>query len=100
MIYNNILEAIGNTPLVKLTKLSPEDGADIIAKYEGNKLVGINYANVDARCKVGGYVDNVFSAPIDVIDSTKERVKAFYFGANGVEPLAEDAELSVSSSNF
>ena len=40
MIYNNILEAIGNTPLVKLTKLSPEDGADIIAKYEGINVGG------------------------------------------------------------
>ena len=40
MIYNNILEAIGNTPLVKLTKISPEDGADIIAKYEGINVGG------------------------------------------------------------
>ena len=40
MIYNNILEAIGNTPLVKLTKLSPEGGADIIAKYEGINVGG------------------------------------------------------------
>ena len=77
-----------------------EVGKLFIAKYEGNKLVGINFANVDARCKVGGYVDNVFSAPIDVIDSTKESVKAFYFGANGVKPLKDDKELSVSSTNF
>jgi len=40
LIYNNILEAIGNTPLVKLTKISPEDGADIIAKYEGINVGG------------------------------------------------------------
>jgi len=40
LIYNNILEAIGNTPLVKLTKLSPEGGADIIAKYEGINVGG------------------------------------------------------------
>ena len=40
MIYNNILETIGNTPLVKLTKISPEDGADIIAKYEGINVGG------------------------------------------------------------
>ena len=71
-----------------------------IAKYEGNKLVGVNFANVDARCTAGSYVDNVFSASIDVTDSTKESVKAFYFGANGVKPLKGDKELSVSSTNF
>lgn len=40
MIYENILEAIGNTPLVKLRKLSPEDGADILVKIEGLNVGG------------------------------------------------------------
>ena len=29
MIYNNILEAIGNTPLIKLNHIVPEGAADI-----------------------------------------------------------------------
>jgi len=40
MIYNNILEAIGNTPMVKLNKLAPADGADIYVKFEGLNVGG------------------------------------------------------------
>ncbi len=40
MVYENILEAIGNTPLVKLRKLSPQDGADILVKVEGLNVGG------------------------------------------------------------
>ena len=35
MIYENILEAIGNTPLVRLGRIVPEDSAEILVKYEG-----------------------------------------------------------------
>ena len=34
MIYNNILETIGRTPLVKINKLVGKDGATLIAKLE------------------------------------------------------------------
>ncbi len=40
MIYNNILEAIGNTPMVKLQKLAPKDGAEILVKFEGLNVGG------------------------------------------------------------
>ncbi|MCG8541995.1 MAG: cysteine synthase A [Clostridia bacterium] len=33
-VVNNITELIGNTPIVKLNKLKPEDGADIYLKLE------------------------------------------------------------------
>ena len=33
MIYNNILETIGNTPIVKLNRLAPE-GVDVYVKVE------------------------------------------------------------------
>lgn len=33
-IYNNITELIGNTPLVRLNRLNPEGGADVILKLE------------------------------------------------------------------
>ncbi|MBO5370347.1 MAG: hypothetical protein J6B23_06700 [Clostridia bacterium] len=86
--------------IVNSDEENTEVGKLFIAKYEGSKLVGVNFAKVDARCTAGGYVDKVFSASIDVTDSTKESVKAFYFGANGVKPLKGDKELSVSSTNF
>ena len=40
MIYDNILEAVGNTPLVRLFRIVPEDSAEIIVKYEGLNVGG------------------------------------------------------------
>ena len=40
MLYNSTLEAIGNTPLIKLNKLVDEDMADIYVKYEGVNIGG------------------------------------------------------------
>ncbi len=34
MIYNNILETVGNTPLVKINKLTGKDDAALLAKLE------------------------------------------------------------------
>ena len=40
MIYNNILEAIGGTPLIKLNRITDKDSADIYVKYEGLNVGG------------------------------------------------------------
>lgn len=40
MIYNNVLEAIGHTPMVRLNKLSQPDSAEILVKYEGVNVGG------------------------------------------------------------
>lgn len=40
MIYNNVLEAIGHTPLVRLNRMAPAGGADILVKYEGVNIGG------------------------------------------------------------
>ncbi len=40
MVYNNILEAIGNTPIIKLQNIAPEGGADILVKFEGLNVGG------------------------------------------------------------
>lgn len=40
MICDSILDAIGNTPIIKLKHLSPKDGADIYAKFEGVNVGG------------------------------------------------------------
>jgi cysteine synthase B len=37
---NNILDLIGNTPLVKITRLNPNPGVTIYAKLEGNNPTG------------------------------------------------------------
>ncbi len=40
MIYNNILECIGNTPIIRLKHLTTKHHADILVKYEGLNVGG------------------------------------------------------------
>ena len=40
MIYNSILDAIGNTPIIKLNHLTSEDDAEVIVKFEGLNVGG------------------------------------------------------------
>lgn len=40
MIYNNVLEAIGRTPMIRLNKLVDDDSAEILVKYEGVNIGG------------------------------------------------------------
>ena len=40
MVYNNILEAIGETPIIKLQHLTDCDSADILVKFEGLNVGG------------------------------------------------------------
>lgn len=40
MIYNNILEAIGHTPVIRLSKMTDKDMAEILVKYEGVNIGG------------------------------------------------------------
>lgn len=40
MIYNNILEAMGNTPIIRLSHLAEPDGAEILVKFEGLNVGG------------------------------------------------------------
>jgi cysteine synthase A len=40
MIYNNILDAIGHTPIVRLNKISEPGCAEILVKYEGINIGG------------------------------------------------------------
>lgn len=40
MIYNNILETVGKTPIIKLQHVVPDDCADILVKFEGLNVGG------------------------------------------------------------
>lgn len=40
MVYNNILEAVGNTPMVRLNRMAPKDGAEIFVKFEAVNIGG------------------------------------------------------------
>jgi cysteine synthase A len=40
MIYQNILDAIGHTPIVQLNRIVPKDAARVLVKYEGLNVGG------------------------------------------------------------
>jgi len=40
LVYNNILEAMGNTPIIKLQHMVSDDSADILVKFEGLNVGG------------------------------------------------------------
>ncbi len=40
MIYSNILEAMGNTPIIRLSNMTDESSADILVKFEGLNVGG------------------------------------------------------------
>ncbi len=40
MIYDNVLDAMGNTPLIRLGKIVPKDYAEVLVKYEGLNVGG------------------------------------------------------------
>ena len=40
MIYNTILEAVGNTPMIRLNKINKPGNAEILVKFEGLNVGG------------------------------------------------------------
>ncbi len=40
MIYNNVLEALGHTPVIRLNHMAEPDSAEILVKYEGLNVGG------------------------------------------------------------
>lgn len=40
MVYANVLEALGNTPMIRLARIVPEGCAEILVKYEGVNIGG------------------------------------------------------------
>ena len=40
MVYQNVLECVGNTPVIELQRMAPADGARILVKYEGLNVGG------------------------------------------------------------
>lgn len=40
MVYNNVLEAMGRTPMIRLNRMVEEDSAEILVKFEGLNVGG------------------------------------------------------------
>lgn len=40
MVYNNVLEAVGHTPMIRLQRMTKPDSAEVLVKYEGLNVGG------------------------------------------------------------
>lgn len=40
MVYNNVLEALGHTPMIRLSRMAEPDSAEILVKFEGLNVGG------------------------------------------------------------
>lgn len=40
MVYNNVLEAIGHTPIIRLNSMNDKDNAEVLVKFEGLNVGG------------------------------------------------------------
>lgn len=40
MVYNNVLEAIGHTPIIRLNRMKDENSAEVLVKFEGLNVGG------------------------------------------------------------
>ncbi len=40
MVYSDVLQALGNTPMIRLNRIVPEDAAQVLVKYEGVNIGG------------------------------------------------------------
>ena len=40
MIYNSVLDAVGHTPMIRLNRMAPAQGAEILVKFEGTNIGG------------------------------------------------------------
>ena len=49
MIYDNILEAIGHTPMVRLNRMVDDDSAQILVKFEGLNAVSYTHLTLPTK---------------------------------------------------
>ena len=70
MIYSNILEANGNTPLIKLNKMTAEDEAAIYVKYEGLNVGGSIKTRAALRMIEDAETKGILKAGMTIIEAT------------------------------
>ncbi|HET8910599.1 MAG TPA: pyridoxal-phosphate dependent enzyme, partial [Ktedonobacteraceae bacterium] len=91
MLYKNILETIGNTPLVELKSFSPKPGIQIFAKLEGANPSGsikdrialkmIEDAEASGRLTPGAILLEPTSGNTGIALAMIARVKGYQFTA-------------------
>lgn len=70
MIYQNILQTIGNTPMVKINKLNPNKNVKIYAKLEGVNPGGSIKDRIALKMIQQGEIDGLLTKEKTIIEAT------------------------------
>jgi cysteine synthase B len=70
MIYQNILQTIGNTPMVKINKLNPNKNVKIYAKLEGVNPGGSIKDRIALKMIQQGEIDGLLTKDKTIIEAT------------------------------
>ena len=70
MIFNNVLEAVGNTPVIKLNNMVTSDMADVCVKFEGLNVGGSIKTRVALRMIEAAEADGVLTHDSIIVEPT------------------------------
>jgi len=70
MIYNNILEAGGHTPMIRLQRLPDPDGAEVLVKYEGLNVGGSIKTRTAYNMILAGERDGTITPDTVIVEPT------------------------------
>lgn len=69
-VYNNILETIGNTPLVRINKMNPNPNVEILAKLEGFNPTGSIKDRIALKMIQEAEADGLLTKDKTIIEAT------------------------------
>lgn len=70
MVYSNVLEALGNTPLIRLSRIVPEGCAEILVKYEGVNIGGSIKTRTAYNMVLDGEAKGLITADTIIVEPT------------------------------
>ena len=70
MIYNNVLEAMGSTPIIRLNNMVDEDSAQVLVKYEGLNVGGSIKTRTAYNMILQGEKDGLINKDTIIVEPT------------------------------
>lgn len=70
MIYDNVLEAIGHTPVIRLNRMADKSGAQVLVKYEGLNVGGSIKTRTAYNMILQGEKDGLIHKDTIIVEST------------------------------
>ncbi len=70
MIYNNVLEAMGSTPIIRLNNMVDEDSAQVLVKYEGLNVGGSIKTRTAYNMIIQGEKDGLINKDTIIVEPT------------------------------